>query len=285
MVSTAPAIKKGRRDHFLPQSYLRGFIDPARESVPEPLWRLDIRHQTWRMRAPKAVAWKEGFYDLAGDDPALEEVESADEVFADLENEFDGMRSWLLKREFRNWHKHLGFLLRYMHMICVRSPLYFEQKKEQGKTLRAAVIRHIDPGGANLTAGEFAPLSEPQIKNWTLSNMRQDIRKNGDWLRIFTWAIRYCDSVDNPFVVSDQPLVIEGSGDVEDAAKDPASLLMFPLCWQACLFGSLVRFDKGTDKLGLQDMITMRKKYRSFASDFLLSPTKLEDITAPIVAG
>jgi len=35
--------KKGRRDHYLPQGYLRGFIDPARRDEAQPLWLLDVR--------------------------------------------------------------------------------------------------------------------------------------------------------------------------------------------------------------------------------------------------
>ena len=43
---------KGRRDHYLPQGYLRGFIDPARQNKPQPLWKLDIASKRWLNGAP-----------------------------------------------------------------------------------------------------------------------------------------------------------------------------------------------------------------------------------------
>jgi hypothetical protein len=61
--------------------------------------------------------------------------------------------------------------------------------------------------------------------------------------------------------------------------QDPETLLYFPICWQACLFGSRRPFDKKTDRFNPQDMQTFRKKYRTFANQFLVSPIKLDDIT------
>jgi hypothetical protein len=81
-------------------------------------------------------------------------------------------------------------------------------------------------------------------------------------------------------VTSESQLVIEGpTTDIATAINHPESLIVFPICWQACLFGSRLRFDKGTDKFGLADMRTIRRKYRHFAQVFLLSPTKLDDVT------
>jgi hypothetical protein len=219
-------------------------------------------------------------YDLAGNDPALEEVESADDTFRELENEFKDVRSWLIKRQFRNWHKQIDFLLRYMHMICVRSPLYFEQTKEQGKSMLAATVQHVDAAANALTTSAFAPFTDDQIQNWTLGNMRQDIQKRGAWLWEFNWALRYTNSVEEPFVTIEQPLTLEGPrANLEEAIKDPESTLAFPICWQACLFGSVGRFHKGTDIYNGEALRVFRRKYRSYAKVFLLSPIRLNDIT------
>ena len=34
---------RGRKDHYVPQDYLRGFIDPAREDLDKPLWIFDLK--------------------------------------------------------------------------------------------------------------------------------------------------------------------------------------------------------------------------------------------------
>jgi hypothetical protein len=44
--------QRGRRDHYLSQGYLRGFIDPARENEDKPLWKLDIASRKWAERSP-----------------------------------------------------------------------------------------------------------------------------------------------------------------------------------------------------------------------------------------
>jgi hypothetical protein len=109
---------------------MRGFIDPARENLPQPLWHLDIPYQRWSMRSTKQIGHGTGFYDYAGTAPELDSLESADDAFRELENDFPRIRGRLLSKHFRNWHKHLGFLLRYMQMIRARSPLFFAQKEE-----------------------------------------------------------------------------------------------------------------------------------------------------------
>jgi hypothetical protein len=282
-MSAAPAPNKGRRDHYLPQGYLRGFIDPIRESESQPLWLLDIRYNKWSMKAPKQVAHGEGFYDYAGDSPELENLETADEGFLELENGFPGIRDKLIADGFRHWKHHRKFLFRFMQLLRARSPLFFEQKQTEGKTLKTWTVKEVHPDGKTITVDSMEPKppSDAFIKNRTIHHMREEIRKGADWLWNFDWALRYTDSVDNPFVMTEAPFLAVGdrAGEIGQMLQDPETLVYFPICWQACLFGSRRRFDKKTDKFGPQDMQTFRKKYRSYARQFLVSPTKLDDIT------
>ena len=64
------------------------------------------------------------------------------------------------------------------------------------------------------------------------------------------WALRYTESVSEPFVTSEGPFLAEmmpGVSEV-DGLQHPDTLLYFPVCWQVCLFGSLRHFALGTDK-------------------------------------
>jgi hypothetical protein len=65
----------------------------------------------------------------------------------------------------------------------------------------------------------------------------------------------------------------------EEAFEHRDTVFYFPVCWQICLFGSRLRFDLGTDKFDSHDLQVTRRKYRLFAEKFLVSPTKLDDIT------
>jgi hypothetical protein len=286
MAGEKSAVTKGRRDHYLPQSYLRGFIDPARDDESQPLWLLDVRYNKWSMKSTKQVAYGEGFYDYAGDSPELEDLETADEAFSELENGFPLIREKLIADNFRNWKRHRRFLFKFMQMLRARSPLFFEQKKAEGRALQTWTVKEVHPDGKTITVDsvEPKPPSEAFIKNRTILHMREEIKKGADWLWEFQWALRYTDSVDNPFVLTEAPFLAVGDrpGTIGQMLHDPETLLFFPICWQACLLGSRRRFDKETDKFGQQDMQTFRKKYRSYAKVFLVSPTKHEDITAPI---
>jgi Protein of unknown function (DUF4238) len=282
-MSTAPSPKKGRRDHYLPQAYLRGFIDPAHQSESQPLWLLDVRYNKWSPKATKQVAYGEGFYDYAGDSPELENLETADEAFLELENGFPGIRDKLIADGFRHWKHHRKFLFRFMQMLRARSPLFFEQMQAEGKALQILTVKEAHPDGKTITVDSLEPKPPPDtfIKNRTIHLMKEEIKKGAAWLWNFDWALRYTDSVDNPFVMTEAPFLVVGDrpGEIGEMLDHSETLLFFPICWQACLFGSPRRFDKAIDKFGEQDMQTFRKKYRTYGKLFLLSPTKLDDIT------
>lgn len=279
-------METGRRDHYLPQGYLRGFIDPARENKPQPLWKLDIASKKWAERSTKQVGHISGFYDYAGTSTELGSLPSSDEAFSELENGFPAVRERLLslrKKAFRNWAKHLPFLLRYMDMLRARSPLYFIQKETEWKSTPTWTIEKvIDANTIKLVSMEPSPPSNEFIKNRTIVQMREEIQKSGAWLWDLNWALRYTESVAEPFVITETPFVADkvppGLSEAE-AVKHPNTLFYFPVCWQICLFGSRQRFDRGTDKLNSDDMRVARRKYKLFAQKFLISPSKLDDIT------
>lgn len=276
--------RKGRRDHYLPQGYLRGFIDPTRQNKSQPLWKLDIASKKWAERSTKQVGHIAGFYDYAGTRPELESLPSPDETFLELENEFPIVREKLLllrRKGFRNWTKHLPFFLRYMDMLRARSPLYFAQKEAEGKAIPTWTVEKVDGNKITLKSMEASPPPDAFIKNRTIFHMHAEIQKSGSSLWDLNWVLRYTESVSEPFVISEAPLLAEiPSGlSTADALHHLDTLLCFPVCWQVCLFGSRLRFDLGTDRLGSHDMRVARRKYRLFAQKFLVSPTKLDDIT------
>jgi len=272
--SVAPNIN--RRDHYLPQGYLRGFIDPARRGFSQPLWHFDILNGLWSQRSPREVGYRNGFYDYVTDEIGLG---TADSVFAEFENAFPNIRAEIIANRFANWKDHRDFLLRYIQMIRARSLLFFDQKKTEGSTLRAWTIDEISPDRKSVKVRPITPepLPDAFIKNWTITEMRGEIQKGAAWLNDFNWALRYCDSPRSPFITSEIPFVSQGHrSSLADALQDPETLLFFPLCWQACLIGSRQVFDLDTDGFSDLDMRTFRRMYRESANLFLLSPSPLD---------
>jgi hypothetical protein len=96
----------------------------------------------------------------------------------------------------------------------------------------------------------------------------------------FNWALRYTNAPADPFVTGPQPVItegkVEGRGFV-DAMKHPDTLIWFPLCWQACLVGSIRRFDEGTLEAPPSLLAHVRGLFRRSTSGFLISPHKLSD--------
>ncbi len=267
---------KNRRDHYLPQGYLRGFIDPARAGLPKPLWCFHLHTKKWKERSPKQIGYLDGFYDYAVENTV---AEHPDITFKGLENDFPRIRAQLLEDRFRSWIDHKQFLLSYMQMIRARSPLFFDQWREQSKGIRVATITEVGADGRSIKVDslEGRQMTQAEIQNWTISKMREEIRKGPDWLANFHWALRYTGSPGDPVITAEQPLVCIGNcSDAVAALKDPETLIYFPICWQAFLFGSLRRFDVETEIFHADTLQRVRRAYIDNGRKFLVSPQKLD---------
>ena len=268
--------RKNRRDHYLPQSYLKGFIDPLRQNLPRPVWHFDIATQKWSERSPREFGYRYGFYDYSGD-PAS--IKSADETFASLEQTFPRVRAQLIADNFENWTDFRDFLLCYLQMMRARSLSFMAEMRKTGENLRGLVIKEVLPYGKSVKVDSLTPTRLPAnfITNWTIGQMTEEIDKGEGWANEFNWALRYADSVEDPFVVGDGPVVFSTpSSTVADGWHNPESLLFFPLCWQACLIGSRKFFEIETSRFAKEDMHTIRQIYRDTTEIFLVSPQRLD---------
>lgn len=271
--------KTKRRDHYIPQGYLRGFMDPCRKHHPRPLFYFDIAKNRWFSKSPKEIGHRKGFYDYVHAGKMLEN-ETADNTFLRLENDYPRIREELVATGFNRWTDHLEFLLSFMQMMRARSTLFREQKTMEGKTLLAYEIEEVyhDRNAVKLKSMTPQSVTPAFIKNRAITQMREEIQKGAAWLKDFCWALRLCESVSDPFVISELPFAIEGnSADLQEAIKHPDTLIIFPLSWQACLFGSLRRFDVEKDSFNGEDMRNSRRKYRAWAKEFILSPVQFDD--------
>jgi Protein of unknown function (DUF4238) len=253
--------------------YLRGFISPLRAELQKPLWLFDKERNEWLERSTAEIGFERGFYDHRG----LEaQVESADEAFAELEREFPLVRDRIVADKFTNWYHHLDFLLRYFQMMRARSPLAFEQRQERDRSCQ--FHRVVQVAGRVLTY-EPAHVTETFLKSKAIAEMREELRKGADWLYRFDWALRYSVSPDVPFILSDTPCVVEGKfSTLQEAMLRPDTTNVFPISWQACLFGSLARFDVRTDEFSCEDLQKMHRKHFDRANRFIVSPVKLGNL-------
>jgi hypothetical protein len=272
--------RTNRRDHYLPQAYLRGFIDPARAKSPKPLWCFDLHKKRWRERSPKEIGYIDGFYDLATENTA---AEHPDITFKRLENDFPVLRAQILRDGFNSWIEHKETLLAYMQMIRARSPLFFEQWREQTETFRFARVTEVlaDGRSAKVDSVNGRPMTEGEIQDWTISKMREEIKKGPDWLSDFHWALRYTESTSDPVIATETTFVLIGHSahkSISEALQASETLVCFPLCWQACLLGSKSLFDVETDRFDSAFLQFIRRAYIDNGLKFLVSPTKLANL-------
>jgi hypothetical protein len=254
---------------------MRGFVDPVRWGLQQPLWHLDVPNNIWSERSPAEVGYRYGFYDYASAEIGLE---TADDAFAELESRYPRIRRSLIEQQFGNWREHLDFLLRYAQMMRARSLLFFEGQEAEWSKAKGWIVEEVLPDGKSIKVKSMTPEPLPAafIRNRTIVEMREEVKKGAAWLKTLNWCLRYSDSPASPFIISEIPFVCRGrSSDLAEALQDSETLLFFPLCWQACLIGSRQFFDKETDRFGRADMHTTQKMYRDCAKLFVLSPTRL----------
>lgn len=267
-----------RRDHYLPQGYLRGFIDPARRHLEQPLWHFDIAQGRWSERSTKEVGCRYGLYDYAN---AAEGAETADAAFSELENSYPPIRERLISSNFENWTDHRDLLLRFFQMMRARSLLFLDRMHQGGRNLRALVVEEIslDRRSPKVQSLTPSPPSDAFVKNRAIVEMRAEIEKGPGWLNNFNWALRRTHSPADPFIVGENPIVAAGTpSTLEDAIGNPDVLLFLPLCWQALLIGSPQFFAVETDEFDPHDMRKIRRMYRESSERFLVSPRRLDGL-------
>jgi hypothetical protein len=257
----------GRKDHYLPQGYLRGFIDPAR-TCQKPLWHFDVLNNRWSEKSTKEIGHRPGYYDYATNAAGLE---PADVTFRQLESNFPSIRE-KIENKFAAWTDHLDFLLRFAQMMRARSLLFFEQQRERLKNTPTWRIKEVLPDGKSLKLESMTPSppSEAFIRNRTILEMQAEIKKGAAWANDYHWALQYTDTPDEPFIISESPFA--------STTDHPPRLLLLPISWRACLYGTLEDYGSEARRVDIENLRQIRSMYRRGAKLYIVSPKKLTDL-------
>ena len=265
---------KQRKDHYLPRGYLRGFIDPIRQELARPLWCMRPHTGQWEQKSPAQVGYEVGLYDFAND--ALDE-EHADTTFKFMEDKFPAIRAGLVDNAFQNWTEHQEFFCRYMQMIRIRSPLYFQQKKQELSTQHIWTIAAVDGNKITLDNTEGRLITPAEVHDHTLSKMRAEFKLGVDWMKEFRWTLRIADDPASPFITAEQPLfLVTSENPILDAIRRHDTYIFFPLCWQACLVGNRVPWLRETQPIGQDKLRVFRHLVSVQAKKFLISPRPID---------
>lgn len=270
-----PDLPRNRQDHFVPQGYLRGFIDPARSNQDRPLWCLSRARNQWERKSTRQICSRRGFYDFATD-PV--NVEHPDVTFKSMENGFPALRDDLQRRNFVGWEEHIAFLLAYMQMIRARSPQFFVDQGQALANAKMARVVALNRTDQSLTHDGLRPLTDDEKHDFTIGYMREEIKKGAAWMEGFHWQLRTTFDPRNPVVTSEAPLFVKGDGPVAretmtmDVLTRKTSLVYFPLCWQACLVGRTRPFESDLEPFEQGDLADFRRMMAEMAPDYVISP-------------
>lgn len=209
--------------------------------------------------SPGSVAATHGYYDYSeGTNPDT----TADEAFAEFENNFPTLRRELVACNFVGWTKHRDLLVRYSQMLRARSDLFREEVlKEAHNAIFLKVDKILETRPSATRPGEtefrvkysdFEAQSKPHLfKNLSITKMRSEIAKGAGEFAGWRWCLRFTVDVTMPVVTGDSAVRLIGSGPFsrEEAMKHPDTIFVFPICWQACLIGSPLKFDTETEAI------------------------------------
>ncbi len=244
-----------RLDHILPRGYLEGFAIPSKEGR---LYAFNIEQRNWFETGTGKVAAARGFYDYSLDG---QPDATADEAFLEFETKFPSLRRELVATNFSDWQKHREFLVSYSQMLRARSVLFRKEVLKQANSslflklgevvqTRPSVDR---PGETEVEyrysdfEPETAARRDALLKNLSITQMRAEIARGAGDFAGWNWSLHYTMDVTKPFITSDNAVGLIGFvASRTEAMMRSDSLFVFPLCWQACLIGSLAKVDVET---------------------------------------
>lgn len=232
-------------------------------------------------------------YDFSND--AID-AEHADVTFKSMEDGFPAIRQQLRAFNFENWRDYLSFLLSYMEMIRVRSPLYFEQ---QGQAVDGSFLGRVvtvDEESRRIVYDNSNPLTEAEVHDHTLVKMREEFRKGSPWMPDFNWQIRTTVDPSNAVIASESPLFVKidrpgfNGPLTHEVLRDHATEVYFPLCWEACLVGRLTPFEADRRPFEQPELAELRHMMAELAPEYVVAPQiinglRLDGKPVPKIAG
>ena len=253
---------KGRKDHYVPQAYLRGFIHPQRQDHPKPLWVLDVKRREWFEKSPSQSGWEHGFYDYAsGSNPDA----TAEDTFQRLENNFPKIRDRIRADGHHSWTQHRDMLVNFAVMMAARSPLF-----------RTQVLSQVRPSLADGSTGDDL------AKNFSITLMRTEMRRRPPEWKGYHWVLRYTKDPEHPFIAGDQIVGMRGKALTSmEALREDDFWLWCPLSWDMCLIASSRPLDaEPTAPLQPEHVAELQTLTRRQVTRFVASPVLISRLTA-----
>ena len=286
--------------HFLPQFYLRQFVDPDTPPDMEPyVWLYDLAERRWRRRAPKNVAALRHYYAYRDKDKQL--VNVIEPHLADVESLGATLIRKLASRTPLTEREQLHFSL-FIAQLAVRTPqsrfiteLFLERKgrdviaamirrwRENPKEFEASQHKYRDRTGKNadFSIDDFekhAPRLVPNDVGLLAYSMIPSIGLT-ERLMGMTWRI-YFTQPEHRLVICDHPCEVAFPDEITEETF--RGFLTEDIEFHVPLTPNMIftAYDDGLSRafggfLGCEDVVSLNRRMAKRAERFLVSPKSL----------
>jgi Protein of unknown function (DUF4238) len=242
-----------RSDHFVPQTYLRGFVDPAGPQSDKPLHVYSKILRGWSRKSPRQICSFPGFDSHS--DPTVASAFAA-ELWRD-ENAWPAIRAAIRQNAYQHWIAELPRIQRFLAYLTLRSPLF---------RMRFLSVFGTTP----------ADLLDTRNQDVAVETARKEAAFLLAFLRRLNWTLFVGGSVQYPVITSDQPVYLSDLNitkrDLATAVRDGGFAIAFPVALDCCLVGSDQAVPSLRQSLSPQSFLQLWEGTVDTAMEYIISP-------------
>ena len=243
-------------DHYLPQTYMRGFV-ASDASSGKPLFVFVRSRARWERKSTVQICKATGYYDHS--DPILDK-EVKDRLWA-AENTWPSVVRELGTPNLIGWSRARAQVLQFIAVQAVRNPLF-----------RTRILAHRKSMADDHARKGSAPHDR------ALEEMLSALPEISRWLHRLDWALRWTDQR-NPFITCDQCVFVEGkAASIAQAINLPETLVFFPITATLLVVGATTPFTLHSARMLVPDIERLYGLVFRSAEEYVIGP---KEVTVP----
>lgn len=251
-----------RKQHYIPQFYLKYFTDPMTPAIYEPyVWVLNKETGEIKQRAPKNIAYENGFNDIVDSNGNISSI--VEEEFQQIENEAAKAFRKVMKFDELSEYEKIS-LSKFIISMRFRTPSFISTYK--------SIIQRKDVKELFYKEGlDFIPNEIEMDSTIRVTNLVEK------WLLRMEWSLLISPK-EKKFITSDNPVLVKNIQDsryiiVGFGLKDDVEII-FPISPNFCLYGSWKSNRMIIENIGIEETKEINIEVFKNSFDYVYSSSK-----------